>query len=732
MPNEQIRSDLPPTAGRTSPAEDISARGSAGESNAPTVGPFVLQVRWWLFYLFFIALCAGVGYVVYLVLHSVEGSYVFVSGIAAAIVIVCGLIYWLERDYRLSRLFGLQTEPNRSPIIDMVFHPNRRPETARAGSDGKHSGHEVSVAREVAETVVFVVVLVLLLKAFVAQAFVIPTGSMAVTLYGYQMDVVCPKCGIEFPVNASYEVDPSDGGPTIPVERCICPNCRWTIDFHDEMRHNPKFQRPSPSTGDRVLVADYLYDLQPPKRLDVVVFKYPGDSSRPPEQGGFPVSGPQKQQTAMNYIKRLTGRPGETIGIWYGKLYYLPADQLPQQKIDEYRARTINNIWTKRISNGPPEQREALQVRAERGELPPNWEKDVWRIENMFEDDLVTQLRSGGGFRIIRKPPAKILEMRRIVYDNDHPPEDLHGDARDRWFVPPKEGWSDLEPHGFQAEPAGGETSWLRYRHILRTNPKDKQLITDFMGYNTYEPRRVGGMPRPNWVGDLLVECEVAVQQPTGTFTLELSKGVDRFRAAWDLASGKCTLFHLLEKHEGQSAPADSRYVELDSKTTKLKGKGKYRVRFANIDDRLLVWVDDDLPFGDGVNYESFPEKGPYHNDLQPASIGVQGATLQVRRLSLWRDTYYTRDPNMGADASLADADWANPLAWDTLRYVPGVGEGEIKPRTFYVQPGHYLCMGDNSPESSDGRSWGLVPERLLLGRALMVYWPFNRAGRIR
>ena len=40
--------------------------------------------------------------------------------------------------------------------------------------------------REVVETVVFVVVLVLMLKTFVAEAFVIPTGSMAETLLGYQ------------------------------------------------------------------------------------------------------------------------------------------------------------------------------------------------------------------------------------------------------------------------------------------------------------------------------------------------------------------------------------------------------------------------------------------------------------------------------------------------------------------------------------------------------------------
>src|SRR4051794_18494886 len=47
--------------------------------------------------------------------------------------------------------------------------------------------------REVCETIVFVVVLVLILKTFVAEAFVIPTGSMATTLLGYHRDVVCQK-----------------------------------------------------------------------------------------------------------------------------------------------------------------------------------------------------------------------------------------------------------------------------------------------------------------------------------------------------------------------------------------------------------------------------------------------------------------------------------------------------------------------------------------------------------
>ena len=40
--------------------------------------------------------------------------------------------------------------------------------------------------REIAETLVFVIVLVLVMKLFVVDAYVIPTGSMGETLYGYK------------------------------------------------------------------------------------------------------------------------------------------------------------------------------------------------------------------------------------------------------------------------------------------------------------------------------------------------------------------------------------------------------------------------------------------------------------------------------------------------------------------------------------------------------------------
>ena len=68
----------------------------------------------------------------------------------------------------------------------------------------------------------------------------------------------------------------------------------------------------------------------------------------------------------------------------------------------------------------------------------------------------------------------------------------------------------------------------------------------------------------------------------------------------------------------------------------------------------------------------------------------------------LHRDIYYT---NKGSESTAADL--------------------------FYVQPGCYLCLGDNSAQSSDSRVWGLVPERLMLGKAVFVFWPYNRVGFI-
>ena len=42
------------------------------------------------------------------------------------------------------------------------------------------------------------------------------------------------------------------------------------------------------------------------------------------------------------------------------------------------------------------------------------------------------------------------------------------------------------------------------------------------------------------------------------------------------------------------------------------------------------------------------------------------------------------------------------------------------------VRPDHYLAFGDNTLNSFDGRSWGDFPREKVVGKGLLVFWPFT------
>jgi signal peptidase I len=51
--------------------------------------------------------------------------------------------------------------------------------------------------------------------------------------------------------------------------------------------------------------------------------------------------------------------------------------------------------------------------------------------------------------------------------------------------------------------------------------------------------------------------------------------------------------------------------------------------------------------------------------------------------------------------------------------------------REITVPPHKYFVLGDHRNQSSDSRMWGWVPRANIYGKAVFVYWPLDKIGRV-
>src|ERR1700733_14413330 len=85
--------------------------------------------------------------------------------------------------------------------------------------------------KETIESILVAFILAFIFRAFVVEAFVIPTGSMAPTLLGAHMQFRCPDCGYVFDVNYAHGDSEDTNFPSEdrPPDDIYCPNCGYHV-----------------------------------------------------------------------------------------------------------------------------------------------------------------------------------------------------------------------------------------------------------------------------------------------------------------------------------------------------------------------------------------------------------------------------------------------------------------------------------------------------------------------
>jgi signal peptidase I len=125
------------------------------------------------------------------------------------------------------------------------------------------------------------------------------------------------------------------------------------------------------------------------------------------------------------------------------------------------------------------------------------------------------------------------------------------------------------------------------------------------------------------------------------------------------------------------------------------------RLEASAIDRRITVALDG-VPLFDPIDYSD--NKGSsFGSQSNPVAIGVLGGSMEVRRFRIYRDIYYTGNPNQGL---------RRPFGIDT---------------PYFLKADEFFVLGDNSPISNDSRFWEKSPVvrgDSLLGKPFLVHLP--------
>jgi signal peptidase I len=89
--------------------------------------------------------------------------------------------------------------------------------------------------------------------------------------------------------------------------------------------------------------------------------------------------------------------------------------------------------------------------------------------------------------------------------------------------------------------------------------------------------------------------------------------------------------------------------------------------------------------------------------------IGVPGDTVQIERGTVYVNGAPLSEP-----------------------YVPDEYRDQQSQAAITVPSDHYFVLGDHRTSSNDSRAWGTVARTDIYGKAVFVYWPLDKMGRLK
>ena len=159
-----------------------------------------------------------------------------------------------------------------------------------------------------------------------------------------------------------------------------------------------------------------------------------------------------------------------------------------------------------------------------------------------------------------------------------------------------------------------------------------------------------------------------------------------------------------------------------------------YKIPSASMEDTLLIGdflLANKFLYGSRIpltNWRLPSIREPEQGDIVIFLFPRDGVTKYIKRcVATGGDTLEIKDKKVFVNGKqFKNPEFSKFVEPNIVPRGPGGADSRDNFGPYVVPPHTYFMMGDNRDNSYDSRWWGPVPERMILGKALMIHWSWD------